>query len=82
MLRLRHFDAKLVGREERATPVELRLVSKKSGEAVFEGPEVGGSGGRVRLTYRSPNKDSLVGVLEKGPTPQEFSFRRRGTPQP
>lgn len=82
VLRLRHFDAKLVGREERATPLELRLVSKKSGEAVFEGPEVGGSGSRVRLTYRSPDKDSLVGVLEKGLTPQQFSFRRRGTAQP
>jgi hypothetical protein len=81
VLRLRHFDPKLVGREERTAPVELRLVSRKPGEAVFEGPGVGGDG-RVRLTYRSPDKDTLVGVLEKGPTPQEFSFRRRGATGP
>lgn len=81
VLRLRHFDPKLVGREERQTPVELRLISKKPGEAVFEGPAVGGSG-RVRLTYRSPEKGALVGVLEKGGEPQEFSFHRRGVARP
>ncbi len=81
VLRLRHFDPALVGREERTKPVELRLVSKRPGEAVFEGPEVGG-GGRVRLTYRSPGKDALVGVLEKGPKPQEFSFKRQGAAGP
>ncbi len=81
VLRLRHFDPKLVGREERQTPVELRLVAKRAGEAVFEGVEGGGKA-RVRLTYRSPSKDALVGVLEKGAEPQEFAFRRRGAARP
>ncbi|HET7293468.1 MAG TPA: hypothetical protein VFM88_13665 [Vicinamibacteria bacterium] len=31
---------------------------------------------------RSPARDALVGVLEKGPEPQEFVFRRRGVARP
>lgn len=75
-MRLRHFDPKLVGREEKDRPVVLRLVAKKPGEAVFEGPDVGGTG-TVRLTYRSEGKDGLIGVLEKPGGRQEFSFRRK-----
>jgi hypothetical protein len=75
-LRLRHFDPRFVGREDKAAPVELRLVAKATDSAVFEGPESGGSG-RVRLTYRRAGADALVSVLEKGGPPQEFSFRRR-----
>lgn len=75
-MRLRHFDPKLVGREEKDRPVVLKLVAKKPGEAVFEGPEVGGTG-TVRLTYRSDGKDGLVGILDKPAGRQEFSFRRK-----
>lgn len=74
-LRLRHFDPKLVGREDKETPVELRLVAKKPREAVFEGLS---GAGRVRLAYTSPEEGALVGVLEKGGEPQRFAFRRRG----
>jgi len=76
VMRIRHFDAKLVGREDRDRAVALPLVAKGSGEAVFEGPEYGGQG-TVRLTYRRGEGDTLTGVLEKGGRKEEFRFRRR-----
>jgi hypothetical protein len=81
VLRLRHFDGRMVAREEKDAPVALRLVAKRAGEATFEGPEVGGSG-RVRLSYRRVGPDTLLSVLDKGGKPQEFSFRRRGARAP
>ncbi len=81
VLRLRHFDGKLVAREEKDRPVELRLVAKQATEASFEGAEVGGTG-RVRLTYRRTGPDSLLSILDKGGKPQEFSFRRRSAARP
>lgn len=76
VLRIRHFDPKLVAREEKDRAVELHLVSKGPREAVFEGPEHDGKGS-VRLTYRRGDDDSLTGVLEKEGSKQEFRFRRR-----
>jgi hypothetical protein len=76
VLRIRHFDPKLVAREERDKPVELPLVAKGPREAVFEGPEYDVKG-TVRLTYRRGDDDTLTGVLEKEGTTQEFRFRRR-----
>jgi hypothetical protein len=76
VLSIRHFNPKLVAREEKERSVELPLVAKGPGEAVFEGPEYNVKGA-VRLTYRQPTPDTLVGVLEKEGTRQEFSFRRR-----
>jgi len=81
MLRLRHFDGRMVAREEKGTPVELRLVAKQADAATFEGAEVGGSG-RVRLSYRRTGPNTLLSVLDKGGEPQEFSFRRRGARAP
>jgi hypothetical protein len=78
MLRLRHFDPDLVGREDKATPVALALVGWSEREATFEGPAVGAPG-TVRLTYRSPSDDALVSVLEKDGRKQEFAFRRAKT---
>ena len=75
VLRIRHFDPKLVAREEKERAVELPLVSKRPGEAVFEGTEYGGRG-TVRLTYRGGG-DTLTGLLEKGGKKEEFRFRRR-----
>jgi hypothetical protein len=75
VLRIRHFDPRLVGREEKERAVELPLVSKGPGEAVFEGPEYGGKG-TVRLTYRGA-ADTLTGLLEKSGKKEEFRFRRR-----
>ena len=76
VLRIRHFDPKLVAREEKDRAVELRLVAKGPREAVFEGPEYDGKG-NVRLTYRRGDDDSLTSVLEKEGSRQEFRFRRR-----
>jgi len=75
VLRIRHFDPKLVAREEKDRAVELPLVAKGPREAVFEGPEYDVKG-TVRLTYRYGD-DSLTAVLEKEGTKQEFRFRRR-----
>jgi Domain of unknown function (DUF6265) len=75
VLRIRHFDPKLVAREDKDRAVELPLVSKRPGEAVFEGPEYGVKG-TVRLTYRGGG-DTLAGLLEKGGKKEEFRFRRR-----
>lgn len=76
VLRIRHFNPKLVGREEKDRAVELPLVAKGPREAVFEGPEYNVKGA-VRLTYRRSADDALVGVLEKEGKKEEFSFRRR-----
>jgi len=76
VLRIRHFDPKLVAREEKDRAVELPLVAKGPREAVFEGPEYDAKGA-VRLTYRRGDDDSLTAVLEKEGTRQEFRLRRR-----
>jgi Domain of unknown function (DUF6265) len=75
VLRIRHFDPKLVAREDKERSVELRLVGKGASEAVFAGPDYDGKGS-VRLTYRG-GPDTLTGVLEKSGSKQEFRFRRR-----
>jgi hypothetical protein len=76
VLRIRHFSPKLVAREEKERPVELPLVAKGPREAVFEGPEYNVKG-TVRLTYKRPTDDTLLGMLEKEGKKQEFRFRRR-----
>lgn len=76
VLRIRHFDPKLVGREDKERAVELPLVVKGPREAVFEGAEYGANG-TVRLTYRRGDDDTLTAILEKEGKKQEFRFRRR-----
>jgi len=77
VMRIRHFDPKLVGREEKATPVALKLVASQGRSAVFEGPELGSSTpGLVRLSYSRPSDDALVVTLEKGGKKEGFTFRR------
>jgi hypothetical protein len=76
VLRIRHFDPKLVAREEKERAVELPLVAKGPREAVFEGPEHDVKG-TVRITYRRADDDTLTAVLEKEGQKQEFRFRRR-----
>jgi len=75
VLRLRHFDAKLVARETRDKPVALKLVRSGPGEARFEGPAVG-EPGDVVLSYRQAGPDGLSVTLEKRGKPQTFEFRR------
>jgi hypothetical protein len=79
-LRLRHFDPRLVGREEKQRPVVLPIVhSSAKEEAVFEGPDSTGVG-TVRITYRRVGEEALNVTLEKGGSKEEFRFRRGGTP--
>ena len=78
-LRLRHFDRDLVAREEKDRPVVLRLARTGEREAVFEGEAVSPPGGRVRIEYRRPSADTLVGVVEHGGRREEFHFTRQGT---
>ena len=76
VLRIRHFDPKLVAKEDKAGAVELPLVARGAGEAVFEGPGSGGKG-TTRLSYRRGEDGGLVAVLEKTGSREEFRFRRR-----
>ena len=76
VLRIRHFDPKLVAREEKDRAVELPLVAKAPREAAFEGPEYDVKG-TVRIIYRRGDDDTLTAVLEKEGRKQEFRFRRR-----
>ena len=90
VLRIRHFDPKLVAREEKEGPVELPLVAKGRREAVFEGTEHGAKG-TVRLTYQRGDDDALdrrprEGRLEAGvPLPEALTHghaTRRLGPRP
>ena len=77
VFRLRHFDPRMVAREEKDKPLALKLVALKDREAAFEGP--GQPAGTVRLTYRRPATDTLSVTLEKDGRSQEFRFRRQGS---
>jgi hypothetical protein len=75
VFRLRHFDPRMVAREEKDKPLALKLIFVKDREAAFEGP--GQPTGTVRLTYRRPADDSLSVTLDKDGGSQTFQFRRR-----
>lgn len=75
-LRLRHFDPKLVAREDKETPIVLKLVAWKPREARFEGPAVGYEG-NVVITYRRASDDTLKTTLERRGERLEFSFQRK-----
>ena len=75
VFRLRHFDPRMVAREEKDKPLALKLVSFKDGEAAFEGP--GQPAGTVRLTYRRTGADALSVTLDKDGSSQAFQFRRK-----
>ncbi|HYI01970.1 DUF6265 family protein [Hyalangium sp.] len=75
VLRFRHFDPKLVAREEKDRPLAWPIIRSGPREAVFEGPEASGQG-TSRLTYRRSDEETLVVILEKGGKPQEFRYRR------
>jgi hypothetical protein len=78
-LRLRHFDPRLAGREDKERPVVLKLVRLAGREAAFEGTESSGTG-TVRLTYRRPSDDTLSVTLDKAGGKEEFRFRRAPAP--
>jgi len=76
VMRLRHFDAALVGREERERPLVLPLAAKGDGLLRFSGPRVDGGAGPVTLTYRRTADGGLEVTLEKDAKAQAFVFRR------
>ncbi len=77
VLRLKHFDHKLVGWEEKAESVAFRLVGHDAQTAEFERIE---SEERTKLTYRKPSPDEFIVELEhttkEGMKKDEFRFRR------
>jgi hypothetical protein len=76
-LRLRHFDAALVAREEKAEALVLKAIRHAPGEVAFEGPAVGpGAQGLVRITYRKAGDDAMAVTLEKAGKKDEFAFER------
>lgn len=75
VLRLRHFDPKLVAREDKERPLAWPLLRSGPREVVFEGPDATAQG-KARLTYRRPDEDTLVVILDKAGKAQEFRYRR------
>ena len=76
VMRVRHFDPRLVAREEKGAPVVLKLVASGDRMGAFEGPEPNGPT-VIRLTYASPSEGMLNVTLEKdGRKAGGFSFRR------
>jgi len=73
VLRLRHFDAQLVAREEKGSPFALKLVEAGEKSAVFQGP---GTDGPLTISYRVEGND-LVGVVRHaGREPETYRMRR------
>ena len=79
VLRLRHFSRTLVAREEKDQAVSVPLRTWGPREAVFEGQ---GRDGLLRLTYRSPDADTLTVLLEHGPQRDSFTFARKAVLAP
>jgi len=75
VLRFRHFDPRLVGREERDRPLVLPLVRRADGVLRFEGPRVDGGVGPVVLTYAA-RPAGLEVTLEKDGKAIPFTFRK------
>jgi hypothetical protein len=75
VFRLRHFDPRMVAREEKDKPLALGLVSFKDGEAAFEGP--GQPTGTMRLTYRRLAADRMTVTLDRDGRTQLFHLRRK-----
>lgn len=73
VLRMRHFDAEFVAREEKAAAVVLPLVEKGERYVRFEGPAVG-SPGLVTMVYKR-DRDELTGRMTKEGKSEEFRFR-------
>jgi hypothetical protein len=73
--RLRHFDRRGIGWEDKDKPLLLKLVSWKPREATFEGRDSADTG-TVRLVYRRTSDEAMSVTLEKSnQPPQEFPFR-------
>jgi hypothetical protein len=74
-LRLRHFDPRLVGREDKESPVTFRLTSLEKDGATFDGPPT--AKGPLRLTYRRTGPRTLAVTLDKEGGKEEFRFEQQ-----
>ena len=73
VLRIRHFDAELVPREEKA--LALKLAEKRERYARFEGPSAGAAG-PVTLVYKRDGNVLNVTLTKDGKS-QEFRFQMK-----
>jgi hypothetical protein len=73
IFRMRHFDRKGVGWEDKDAPMLLTPTKVGKDEIVFDG---GGKDGMVRLTYKRTG-DELNVLLEKTGQKEEFRFKRK-----
>jgi hypothetical protein len=73
VLRIRHFDADLVAKEDKGTPVVLPLVERSERYARFSGPAAGGAG-EVTVSYQR-DRESLKATVTKEGKSEEFRFR-------
>lgn len=74
VLRLRHFDARLVGWEEKDAPVTLTQVQAGARDVAFAGQTAGGA---LRIVYRSPRDGVLEAAVEHGGRRDEFTYTRK-----
>ncbi|HUM00781.1 MAG TPA: DUF6265 family protein [Thermoanaerobaculia bacterium] len=74
VLRIRHFDADLVAREDKGAPVALPLVERSERYARFSGPAAGGKGA-VTVSYQR-DRDGLKATVTKDGSSEEFRFRQ------
>lgn len=77
VLRLRHFDARLVGWEEKDAPLILTQVQAGARDVVFAGQTAQGT---LRIRYRSPRDGVLEAAVERGGRRDEFTYARRSRP--
>jgi len=77
VFRLKHFDRKQVGWEEKDESLTFTLVRNGEREAIFENPA---RDHPRRITYRGPDADTLVvileGVTDGKPDISEYRFHR------
>jgi len=73
VLRLRHFDGRLVAREEKGAPITLKRVQAGAKMAVFESP---GASGPLTISYRVEGNDLVGTVKHAGGEPETYRMRR------
>lgn len=76
VLRLKHFDSKMVGWEEKADALTMKLVRNEASEAVFEGTKAEQP---LKFTYKKVGESLLIRIdssRDGKPKTDEFTLRR------
>ncbi len=82
VFRLKHFDARMVGWEEKAEALTMKLVRNEASEAVFEGTK---GEQPLRFTYKKVGEGLLIRIesfRDGKPKTDEFTFHRAIDPKP